>query len=138
MDRTEINEESEPSIGKYVWGANDSEKVGQEVIAPFSEENPPHIGESDMVHAHESGFPTETEDMEKGYAPTIGEESIESLEPLVQETLEKSLEAVIPAMVQRVESKLVQIIYRRTEELIIHNLPEAVDKIVNREIEKFQ
>jgi hypothetical protein len=136
--QTDNKEEPEPPIGEYVRGVNGSEEAESVLMESPLEKSPPHIGESDMVHSHESGFPTETEDMEKSYAPSIGEGSIESLEPLVQESLEKTLEAVLPAMVQRVESALVQSIYRRTEELIIQQLPEAVDKIVTRELEKYR
>lgn len=68
---------------------------------------------------------------------STGEQTLEKLQPLVSQALEIALEASIPDMINRVESALVPKITQQTESVIANQLPGIVDKIVSREIEKF-
>jgi len=67
-----------------------------------------------------------------------GEKTLEKLQPLVSQALEIALEAAIPNIVHRVESALVLKITQQTKSIIAEQLPDIIDRIVTREIEKFK
>ncbi len=58
--------------------------------------------------------------------PIDSEHDEDTVEPLVEQSLEKAVEAIVPAILRRIES------------IIVEQLPDMVEKIVLREIEKIK
>jgi hypothetical protein len=141
-----VTKQPDLSIGDEITAAKkipmtgsfyDKDSTGEEF--PSKDELKPwQIGEPDMLNAQEpKTLPDVPPIKETLISPSL-EEPLGKLQLLVQQALEKSLESILPDVIHRVESTLQARIVKQTESIISKQLPELVEKITSREIEKIK
>ena len=124
-------EQAEPDSPEKTMDTEAAEKASQPSgdIIGESEETPPApeeaLEETEEAPAETESAPSASEEEEQPPFSAPGLDS-EKLEPIIQKYLEEAAEKIVPTLLRRIES------------IVVAQLPDIVEQIVLREIEKIK